>query len=283
VKKESKEEEGRMSTRHTIKSTVLCLHVRCYRPDIDFSVVWHVVLCVFLACGLLFLSGCNKNSKDALEVLKAAEPEQYEGKGLQKEKIEELKADIAKYEAEVEKTLKDTQKLGNFYKLLAYAYLNDHAYGPAMDAFKRAIYFYPDNYILHTMAGITTAKLAKAAVEEGERARLFSEAEKYYLNALNLNENYADALYGLSILYVFELSRPLEAEPYLLRLLEKEKNNTDAMFLLARVYVIDGRTEDAVALYDRIIRTTKNEAVKKQAMDNKQTLLSSGGESYGSQ
>lgn len=225
---------------------------------------------------LPFLS-CSKGRDGALSVLTSAETDQYEGQGLQAGKIAELKADIAKYEADVERVLKDGQKLGNFYKLLAYAYLNDQQYGPALDTFKRAIYFYPDNYILHTMAGVTSGKLAKAQADEAERARYFKDAEQYFLNAISLRDSYTDALYGLSILYIFELGRPLEAEPLLLRILEREKSNTDTMFLLARVYAADGRIDEAAALYDRIISTTKDKTAEKQAKENKQAVLQAGG------
>ena len=45
------------------------------------------------------------------------------------------------------------------------------------------------------------------------------------------------------------------------------------MFVLARAYYVEGRYDEAVNLYDRIISLTKSEAKKKNAEENKKIVL----------
>ena len=120
-------------------------------------------------------------------------------------------------------------------------------YGEALKYLEKALEFYPENdVIIFYLCAASSARLAKAKVNRPAAQELFQEAENYYLRALELDNNFSQALYGISVLYIFELDRISDAEPYLDRLLEKESKNTSAMFLLARVYVYQERIEEAV-------------------------------------
>ena len=101
----------------------------------------------------------------------------------------------------------------------------------------------------------------------------FLHAEEYYTRAIELDARYVDALYGLAILYVFELDRPFDAEPLLDRVLSIQKKNTDAMFLQARIYVQSRRIEEAIELYERIEETATDEFRKGEAAANRRRLL----------
>ena len=79
-------------------------------------------------------------------------------------------------------------------------------------------------------------------------------------------------MYGLSVLYVFELKKPESAVPFLKRLLIKEKENTDAMFLLARVYYEMSQIERAIELYNKIEKSTGSKLIKEEAERNKEKL-----------
>ena len=100
-----------------------------------------------------------------------------------------------------------------------------------------------------------------------------SRAEEYYLRAIELDNQFTESLYGLSVLYIFEMDRIPDAEPYLNRILEKETRHIEAMFLLARVYVYEGRIEEAVELYDRIISYGQSSEQRGRAEENKESLL----------
>ena len=98
-------------------------------------------------------------------------------------------------------------------------------------------------------------------------------AEDAYLRAIQIEPRYVRALYGVSVLYVFELNESEKAIPHLEKLLTIDTKHIDAMFLLARAYYMNYQFDEAVAMYDKIISITKSEERKKEAEANKQTVL----------
>ena len=106
-----------------------------------------------------------------------------------------------------------------------------------------------------------------------QKYNYFKLAEEAYLRALELDPRYARALYGLGVLYTFELDEPAKAIPYLETLLEIEKLHTDGMFALARAYYATYEFDKAIEMYDKIIETTKSPEKKAQAEANKKVVL----------
>jgi tetratricopeptide (TPR) repeat protein len=104
------------------------------------------------------------------------------------------------------------------------------------------------------------------------RENYYALAEEGYLRAISLDERYVAPLYGLGVLYVFELDRPREAIPYLLRSLEISPG-ADAMFVLARAYYMIGSYQEAVSMYERIIDFTKDPEKREEAQLNRQLAL----------
>jgi len=115
--------------------------------------------------------------------------------------------------------------------------------------------------------------LAKGVQNSEERATLLAESERSYLRCLELDRGYVDALYGLSVLYVFELGTPSKAIPLLQRLLEKQQQHVGAMFLLARAFLAQGKIEETIALYDRIINTPVAGSRREEARKLKEQVL----------
>jgi tetratricopeptide (TPR) repeat protein len=157
--------------------------------------------------------------------------------------------------------------------MLAVRYIDAEMYELALESLEKAIRIYPENKILFYFAGVSAGRTAKSRMDEAEKRRLLVLAEKYYRRALDLDAQYVEALYGLSVLYVFEMDKVMEAEPLLNRILEIRPNHYDAMFLLARVYVTTGRVEDAVELYDKIGEESGSKTMRQKARENKQQLL----------
>ena len=94
------------------------------------------------------------------------------------------------------------------------------------------------------------------------------------MQALTLNPLYYRAMYGIGVLYVFEL--PDESEkgiPSLERFLETQKKDTNAMFVLARAYYVSRDFEKAAALYEKIIQLSPNKEKVEEATRNLQTVL----------
>lgn len=235
---------------------------------IQYPALFLLLLFILLTAG-----GCNKTRKNILEKMKELQRGEYKGKELSAQTIEELKEGIAAYEKEAERTIEATEQLGIYYKLLAVQYLDREMYGPAMESIENALFYYPENPILYHLGGVCSARMAKVDIQGNNRSELLNKAEKYYLRAIELDSGYVDSLYGLSVLYIFELDKPFDAEPLLKRILSREKRNSDAMFLLARVYVLSGRIEDAVALYETIEETAPDPVKKAQAAENRRLLM----------
>ncbi|HSV56817.1 MAG TPA: hypothetical protein VLH39_06885 [Magnetospirillaceae bacterium] len=192
--------------------------------------------------------------------------------------IEELRRGIAEYTREADRTIEATERIGIYWRLLSLRFMERRMYIEAYDAAKHALRYFPDNPALYYTIGLGLSHLAKLDSVSGpggqaQRAERLATAETAYRRALHFNPRYARALYALAILYVFELDSPEVAGPYLVRLLDIETQNVDAMFLLARVRITEGRLEDAISLYDKIIRVTRVEERRRQAEENKKVVL----------
>jgi tetratricopeptide (TPR) repeat protein len=222
-----------------------------------------------IACtvALLSLAGCQRPGAGWLQPLTAFEP----GGTPTNAAIEDLKRGIARYQAEVDRTVGAAQNLGVYWKMLALKYVDNGMYGLALEALDEAVAIYPENPILFQYMGISAARAAKGMVADAaEQARLFVRSEAAYRRAIFLDPNYVDARYGLSVLLALELGRPAEAVPQLTAVLQREPKNVEALFLLGRIAYADGRYEDAVDCYDRILAARPPERLRDQAEQNKQ-------------
>ncbi|MGL4985939.1 MAG: tetratricopeptide repeat protein [Treponemataceae bacterium] len=81
------------------------------------------------------------------------------------------------------------------------------------------------------------------------------------------------SLYGIAVLYAFELNQPVQAISYLETLLSIDTKNFDAMMILARSYYLTYDFDQAVMIYDRIIKDSKSEQRRSEAESNKQQVL----------
>jgi tetratricopeptide (TPR) repeat protein len=199
------------------------------------------------------------------------------------ETIEGLRAAIKDYEKQIEQHVKDAAQTGVYWKILASRLQDRGLHNEALKALEQAIYYNGEDATLFYMTGVSAAVVAKSSLgfpgtgaNQGgvsERDRYFAIAEAGYRRAIELNDRYARPRYGLGILYVFELNRPVEAIPHLERFLEQSSNDVEAMFVLARAYYMAGLSRPAVDLYDRIINRTKDAAKRAEAEKNKDFVL----------
>jgi len=79
-------------------------------------------------------------------------------------------------------------------------------------------------------------------------------------------------MYGLGILYVFELNRPADGITRLERYLQLQGSDVPAMFVLARAYYMIGDYGKASELYDRIAARTKDPKTKSEAQALKDVI-----------
>lgn len=193
--------------------------------------------------------------------------------------IEEYKAAIEKYQERVSDIQLANQQIGIWYKILGTKYVENKMYGEALKCFQSALEFYPDNQNLYYWVGVCAGYMSHQALDYGAsgnstvRYNYLKLAEEAYLRAIKIEDKYVRALYGLGVLYVFELEEPEKAIPHLEKLLNIDTKNHDAMFVLASAYYLTYEFDKAIEMYDKIIATTKSSDVKSQAEANKQQIL----------
>ena len=193
--------------------------------------------------------------------------------------IEELKDAIKKYQERVADVQLAQSQIGIWYKILGTRYLDNKMYGEALKSFEEALKYYPDNQNLYYYVGVCAGYMSHAALDYNAsgtnevKYNYLKLAEEAYLRAIAIEDRYVRALYGLGVLYVFELDEPEKAIPHLEKALSIDTKNLDTMFVLARAYYSSYEFDKAVEIYDKIIETTKSEDTKKTAEENKKIVL----------
>lgn len=191
--------------------------------------------------------------------------------------IDALKEAIALYEAQIERNVKEAAQTGVYWKILGIRLADRKMHNEALAAFERAIYFGGEDPVLFNLTGVSAGFAAKDVIGftpdwESERARLFRLSENGYLRALELDNTYAKPMYGLAVLYVFELNRPDEAIPYLERYMQHQSSDTHAMFVLARAHFMMRNFMRAIEVYEKIASSTKNQKIREEAYKNIETV-----------
>jgi len=236
----------------------------------------NTVAAVFFAVLLLpVLTSCGSKDEKILKDLEMTESASASENGeLSRKRIAELKKGIEEYKKEVDRTVKATVEIGIYYRMVALEFMKLKMYGKAYEYFDKAIDYYPENEVLFYYAGVCIARMGKAEMDSGEARRMYQKAAVYYKRAVELRNRYTDALYALSVLYLFELDKPEEAIPLLERILKYNSKNTDAMFLLAKARIMRGEYRKAVDVYNEIIKVSKDEDAVTRARNFRDTIMS---------
>ena len=193
--------------------------------------------------------------------------------------VEELKDAIKKYQERVADVQLAQSQIGIWYKILGTRYLDNKMYGEALKSFEEALKYYPDNQNLYYYVGVCAGYMSHAALDYNAsgtnevKYNYLKLAEEAYLRAIQIEDRYVRALYGIGVLYVFELDEPAKAIPHLEKAIGIDTKNIDAMFVLARAYYSNYDFQKAADMYDKIIETTKSEDTKKTAEENKKIAL----------
>jgi len=193
------------------------------------------------------------------------------------ETIDGLRRAIALYEDQIERNVREGAQTGVYWKILATRLADRNMHNDALDALQRAVYFNTEDAALFYMTGVSAASVAKSIVgfsmsDEKQREHYFELAENSYLRALELDITYTRPMYGLGILYVFELDRPQDAIAHLERYLQIQTSDVSAMFVLARAFYVTGDFNRAIDLYDRIADRTKDKKLKEDALINRDII-----------
>lgn len=193
--------------------------------------------------------------------------------------IEELQEAIEKYKDQVSQIQQANSQIGIWYKILGTRYVDQKMYGEALKCFEEALKYYPDNQNLYYYVGVCAGYMSHASMDFD--ARGFSEIKYNYLKlseeafsrAIQIDDRYVRALYGLGVLYVYELDECDKAIPYLEKILKIDTKNIDAMTVLALAYFDNKEFDKSAQMYDTILNTTKSEQKKALAAEGKKRAL----------
>ena len=242
-----------------------------------------VIVVIGLACIAAVAVSMRERYKSRSE-----EAEQIISFSSSMEGISEIRRAIATYEKRIEQHVQDAARTANYWKILAVRLQGRGLHGDALEALQHAVYYAPEDPLLHYYTGISAGILAKSSHafplgsspggRENSRERYFNLAEEAFIRAIELDDRYLRPRYSLGVLYVFDLGRPGEAIPHLEKCLEISRSDVDAMFVLARAFFMLERYREAVDLYDRIITITGDEQKRMDAQNNRQLAA---GQMYG--
>ena len=226
----------------------------------------------------VIVSGLNQRNNDREDFTELLS---NTGRWNTPDSIAELRKAIADNERRIERYVQTAAQNATYWKLLAVRLQQRGLHGDTLEALERAIYYAPEDPLLHYYNGISAGIMAKSfflvsedgAGRDAHRNRYFEIAESSFLRAIELDGNYLRPRYSLGVLYVFDLGRPEDAVPHLEKCLEVSRNDVDTMFVLARAFFVLQRYQEALDLYDRIIILAGDEQKRLDAQNNRQTVL----------
>lgn len=222
------------------------------------------------------LCGCKEATSKKILKKRIQRMEQSSGNPVS---IEEIEAAIKEFYTEAEEVSQKNSQVGMWYKVVGLKYLDKKMYGKALECFEEALKYYPDNANLYYYVGNCAGYLGNASLDfdaTGSYEKMenyYALSEKSYLRALSIDDRYAYALYGIGVLYVYQLNQPEDAIAHLEKLLTIDTKNIDGMFVLANAYYLTQNYDKAADMFDTIIATTKSDKTKQQAETNKKQVL----------
>jgi tetratricopeptide (TPR) repeat protein len=227
-----------------------------------------IFITVIIVGALCFL-GIVEYQKDSERNALAREIAEFgPRKGVPKT-IADLQRAIKAYEKQMDIHIRDAKQLGTYWKILGTRFRDKGMHMEALAAYQHAMEYNTDEAVLYYLTGVEAGLAGKAAVTKGEVDRFFDIAERAYVHAIELDETYNQALYGLGVLYCYQLDRPADAVPRIRRYMELRSGDVDAMFVLARAYYMLGDFSRANEQYDEIINSSKDRSKRDEAMENK--------------
>lgn len=233
--------------------------------------LWALVLVPAL---LLLMTGCSpqEDNEAELRFLVATEPPGPGGLPPGQERVDELRRDIERHEGQIRDVSRSLNQVASLQRLLANELMQQGLYGPALDALGRALELQGESPALFYLAAVASARQAPGLAVRGAMEEGYERAEFLYRQAIRLDPNHREALYGLAVLLTFPLDRPGDALEPLRHLVAIETGDLAPRFLLANVLVRLGQTREAEQIYDEIARTATMADQRRRAEANRDAL-----------
>ncbi|MCL1994227.1 MAG: tetratricopeptide repeat protein [Spirochaetes bacterium] len=189
--------------------------------------------------------------------------------------VEDLRRAISLYEAQINRHVRDGAQTGAFWRILGVRLADAGMHRDAVAAFEGALRFDAADPMVFYLKGISAAIVGASIVDpagQDERERFLRLAENSHRRALELDDMYLRPMYALGVLYAFDLDSPELAIPLLVNYLSFMPNDIQAMFVLARAFVMTGEFDSALYLYGRIISSSNDAAIRRDAQMNREIV-----------
>ena len=218
------------------------------------------------------LASCDDGVDPMVQRLLRTEdpPEEYDD--ASDSTIEELEAEVAAFRETVDGHFRAMRNLRSAHRALGMRYLEENIYGAAFEQFEAAAEIDSGNATIYYYAGVASGNHAGGALDEEERSARLQQAERAYLRALELRSRYPSAAYGLAILYAYEMDRPAEARTYIDKVIDWRAQDLRARAVSAYIHATQGRINEALREYDRVIEESDDEELREEAMRMRREL-----------
>jgi len=232
----------------------------------EFFIALIIILAAVSVIFFIYKSTSTRTSRELTKRMAEISP-----RGGPPETIEGLRQAIALYEDQIERNVREGAQTGVYWKILATRLADRSMHHDALSALEKAIRFNSEDAALYYLTGVSAGYVAKSVVgfspgSEREKDHYLKLAENSYLRALELDVTYTRPMYGLGVLYAFELDRPEDAITHLERYLQIQPSDIPALFVLARAYFMIENLPRASDIYQRISERTRDRNIKEEAL-----------------
>ncbi|WP_024653966.1 hypothetical protein [Borrelia persica] len=179
------------------------------------------------------------------------------------EKIEVYKEFINREEHNVLKIINSIDKKARFFSLIGLELIRLGQYLPAIEYFNKNLEYGPDNYLSHFYIGVSSYNLAKGMQAKEKIDEYFTLAENSFLQSISIKDDFKEAIFALSTMYVYDLDKQLEAKGYLNKLESMGENYFEFFMLRGANYYSLGDFNNALLFYNK----AKSEASSQEQKD----------------
>jgi tetratricopeptide (TPR) repeat protein len=160
------------------------------------------------------------------------------------ERIEKINKEVTSLEKNA-KDQKTIERLGDLHEQLATIYLDEENFDASLTNINKAFYYKRNTPYLNYLAGLIYGNFATKSGSKDDVAK----AEQYYRKAIELKNDYTEALHALAMLLFFSKKERQEPIKIVEGLYERNPSNYRVRFTLGRFYYESGRKQDALDVY----------------------------------